>query len=685
MTLHRPRDYVEFSSRTAGSPCISGRTLIACQNCASAKTGCDKKIPCSRCTEKNLQCTARYARRASKAAIRAAQTAPSSTKSQIAQFRFGSQSFQESSNSFKVDKNSENITQDPSHYLRGGIDQHDDGLWDIFNPLSPLSGYSAVAPSLGGSSSYSDNLNAFKPKQDSPMPMFSEFSANMELITHDVSITIPKSHRCYPENLLNDSNDSHLFSEASYLPEIKAYDGLIQTPDAREDASGFLGGRHKSELDIGSVSHPPRLQEIPSPSDTRTWVKRLRQKGLFDSDAPDFATDEWMRSHQQPKAKRGCSNRDRLVYNWVKLDQELSLFYDVEHSISACDFERLLPNPELPWDTKNILQTSGSYLLGNLHVDIRTDKTLDFESRSTLNQLFKDFLHGTLSRRVPPRHFELLLHPLQALVYHSKSLLSWIKHGYSPLLSDAAESTKLEAQRLLQEWYNIAIEAYNEHLSIHDTTLALILYHFTYLNLISDFVDIERLADRENLSISFWKQSLQEERSICNRQDTIFHCGQALRYLRAINANTRPWWWPTAVHRAVLTLWAASTLGSGTNHGKAAVFSPKDSWPRDCMDVEAGIGMAATPPKLSIVAIDSIAPEDPILSDANWSERHMLVLTREDKGVVILSDAMGILQYGVSLINAFPSSVDGEAVVTKLKELGQAWARNNSNQMYYQD
>lgn len=54
-------------------PTIAGRTPIACQNCASAKTGCDKRVPCSRCAEKGLPCAARFARRASKAAARATQ------------------------------------------------------------------------------------------------------------------------------------------------------------------------------------------------------------------------------------------------------------------------------------------------------------------------------------------------------------------------------------------------------------------------------------------------------------------------------------------------------------------------------------------------------------------------------------------------------------------------------------
>lgn len=58
-----------------GIPTVAGKTPIACLNCAQAKTGCDKGVPCARCKDKGLPCAARYARRSSKAALRAAQAA----------------------------------------------------------------------------------------------------------------------------------------------------------------------------------------------------------------------------------------------------------------------------------------------------------------------------------------------------------------------------------------------------------------------------------------------------------------------------------------------------------------------------------------------------------------------------------------------------------------------------------
>lgn len=64
-------------------PTVAGRTAIACLNCAQAKTGCDKMVPCARCRDKNLPCEARFARRSSKAALRAAQATAAMNKAAV--------------------------------------------------------------------------------------------------------------------------------------------------------------------------------------------------------------------------------------------------------------------------------------------------------------------------------------------------------------------------------------------------------------------------------------------------------------------------------------------------------------------------------------------------------------------------------------------------------------------------
>ncbi|KAM0459583.1 hypothetical protein ACHAPV_005294 [Trichoderma viride] len=366
-----------------------------------------------------------------------------------------------------------------------------------------------------------------------------------------------------------------------------------------------------------------------------------------------------------------------LAYNWLKLDQELSLFHDVEQTLSLSDLARPLPDPKLPWYSRTIIQATCSYLIGGTYSDgINPEEQPSFEFRQTLKQLFQDFIHGTLSERVPPRHLQLLLHPLQALAYHSRGLLSCAKSTASVVLDGIAASSVTEMERLLQSWYMLATEPHvEEDTCSNEIRLGLILYHFISLNLVANLVGIEQLTDpgTGTLDIGCWQHFLQNQECFRNRQEAIFHCGQALRHLRAVGVHAaRPWWWPTAVQRAVLTLWVASHLApisSCPNIPEASsVFPMEDFWQQSsCMD------MAPETSELCIVAIDGAAPEDACFRDADWSEKCIPVLTRLDEGVVVLTDAMGILEYGVSLINAFPGSPEGEAVVSTLKDLGQVW------------
>ncbi|CAK3988559.1 transcriptional regulator [Lecanosticta acicola] len=70
-TVHgRDQNQQEIPAANGMIPKSAGRTPIACSNCAKTKTKCDKKFPCSRCAGRNLRCTLRPTRRASKNAAR---------------------------------------------------------------------------------------------------------------------------------------------------------------------------------------------------------------------------------------------------------------------------------------------------------------------------------------------------------------------------------------------------------------------------------------------------------------------------------------------------------------------------------------------------------------------------------------------------------------------------------------
>jgi Fungal Zn(2)-Cys(6) binuclear cluster domain len=132
-----------------GVPPVAGRTPIACINCASAKTGCDKRVPCSRCAEKNLPCEARFARRTAKAANRQASSSSLSTVSTIQHTQIDTNSPEgvirknsindggNFSQGNSIDSQPQRSPQKKQEYLPSGIQ----GVTDVFVPSPDGSGH----------------------------------------------------------------------------------------------------------------------------------------------------------------------------------------------------------------------------------------------------------------------------------------------------------------------------------------------------------------------------------------------------------------------------------------------------------------------------------------------------------------------------------------------------------------
>jgi hypothetical protein len=248
-------------------------------------------------------------------------------------FGFRPQQFQNNHVSSTIENYSESMIQSSIQHLHGGTDQHHDNIWDILSPLSPLSGCSAAAPSLGSNSSYSDNLSAFEHEQNSPIPIgFSEFSANIDLIGNDVSMRIPKSFRCHPGHPDLCSNKPNSFSEIPSSQELKACTSFIDIPEAGHDATNFLGGLCSPMLDVVSTPKHLYLSERSNLTYAKTWIRRLRRKGLFDSRDPDITVGESVRLHQRSEMDSQYPSRDRYVSLNSDFQRSLTMYTDCHMS-----------------------------------------------------------------------------------------------------------------------------------------------------------------------------------------------------------------------------------------------------------------------------------------------------------------------------------------------------------------
>ncbi len=90
----------------------------------------------------------------------------------------------------------------------------------------------------------------------------------------------------------------------------------------------------------------------------------------------------------------------RLVYNWVMLDQELSLFHDTAPLLSITELQCPLPGPEVLWMSPSserwLAAVQSVYgCTANVNPQLLSAPSLT----PSLYDLFQDFLHDNLSRR----------------------------------------------------------------------------------------------------------------------------------------------------------------------------------------------------------------------------------------------------------------------------------------------
>lgn len=352
--------------------------------------------------------------------------------------------------------------------------------------------------------------------------------------------------------------------------------------------------------------------------------------------------------------------QNRLVYNWVMVDQELSLFHDTAPILNISELCAPLPGPDLLWISTNCEQWMSAMqsiygCTANVNPQLLSTPS---ELTPSLYDIFQDFLHDNLSRRkntLSPHHLRLLLHPLQGLLAHLRQMLSCFSDVLSARRTTARTVTKAstmnrleEVQALLQKWYELSMTflAANPDCTVSKTNI--VLYHLISLNAVTNFPEIERLARRDGFDGSYWELSLRHKRCIYQREEAIFHCGQVVRLVRAMPGDKRPTWWSAALYRATLILWTDSISRLDPN------FQKRD---------ESG----------SLVAIDQVSLEDPAVISYLWSGDGIPVLSRPDGGPMSLDKPSDVLDYTVKVIEDGVSCRLSGGIKRKLVALGKNW------------
>jgi hypothetical protein len=368
----------------------------------------------------------------------------------------------------------------------------------------------------------------------------------------------------------------------------------------------------------------------------------------------------------------------RLVYNYVMLDQELSLFHDTAPLFAITELQCPLPAPEALWMSTNSEEwLAAMQSLHNCTANVNPQLLNTPSAAPSLHELFQDFLHDNLLGRQPslsPQQLRLILHPLQAMICHLRQMVSCFSDVFGTPHPNGCSMTNTsilhqldEVQALLQKWYDITMNYRKANPGCPITRCNLVLYHLIFLNAVTDFPEIERLARREGFGGGGggldWELSMRHGRCLFQRQKAIVHCGQVLRLLRLMPKDCRPVWWSVAVYRATLVLWADSISMMDSN----VVVQVTGN--------HGGGGGSLGLQEPAKVMIDQ--SDDPTLMDYMWTGYGVPMLTCPGGGAPVgLDNPAGILACGVKDIESCYSSRIGDGIKRKLVALGANWNMN---------
>ncbi|GAW18502.1 hypothetical protein ANO14919_079780 [Xylariales sp. No.14919] len=406
---------------------------------------------------------------------------------------------------------------------------------------------------------------------------------------------------------------------------------------------------------LGAWSGDKWLMDI-SMGQRGMYLSMLKHAGMFESQPSMLST--FTNPTNVEGAWRSWLDREtknRLVYNWVMVDQELSLFHDTAPLLAVSDLCAPLPGPEEMWTSGNADQWVAA-MQANISGSANVGAQLSSLTPS-LYALFQDFLHDNVAgRNLTPHQLRLLLHPLQSLLWHLREVIFYVSDTLNPRALGLQPANKTpsmlrqeEVQDLLQKWYVLSQFHYQANPACVVSKTNLVLFHLISLNCVSNFPAIERLARREGRE-GAWEPPQQRGPLIYVIEETIYHCGQVIRLVRAMPIDRRPIWWSAAVYRAMLNLWTYSMMR------------------RDP-------GFLQNQETDSLIVIDQVALQNKSLFDYMWKPgpKAVPVLSGPKGTTVSLSKPSDVLEYAVKMIDEGISSRFSDGIKRKLITMNHAW------------
>jgi len=410
------------------------------------------------------------------------------------------------------------------------------------------------------------------------------------------------------------------------------------------------------------------------------YFAMLRHSGVLDyrptpQNAPDQRANtdhlwnEWIQNE----------SRSRLVYSWVMVDQDMSLFHDTAPLFSVTEFSTPMPDADRLWNAKSAAEWSG--IFEQVHEFSGGYSSVGSGARPlSLRDLFRHFLDDEMipmGIEMTPLQLRLLLHPLQSLVCQYNQLLSCFSDSMASRNKTAravtAQSTRArleEVQSLLQRWFDLAERYLKANPTCAMMQTNLMLFHLISLNAVTNFPEIERLARRENVDGSYQQLVWTHKRCVFDVEEAVFHCGQVFRLVRSMPRGIRPPWWAAAVYRVGLILWTDSllqhkdTTNNNGNNNNNTTTTTTTSTPNN-----NGGNMYPVPgPSF---AIDALPADHPLIVRYLTKREGVPCVTKRDGSQMPIDHGFRVLQHCVEVIDEGTATRFSDGVRSKLERLAR--------------
>ncbi|KAF1956807.1 transcription factor Cmr1 [Byssothecium circinans] len=348
--------------------------------------------------------------------------------------------------------------------------------------------------------------------------------------------------------------------------------------------------------------------------------------------------------------------RSRLIYSWVMVDQDLSLFHDTAPLFSVTEFGAPMPDADGLWRAKNA--SEWSEIFSQVHEFSNGYPSVGSGARPlSLRDLFRHFLDDDViaqNIQLTPLHLRLLLHPLQTMVCQYCQLLSCfsdskVSRQRSRAVTAASTRVRLEeVQSLLQRWFELA-ERYMKINPICPLMQAnLVMFHLISLNAVTNFPEIERLARREVIDGSYQQLLWTHKKCISDVHEAIFHSGQILRTIREMPKGIRPPWWAGAIYRAALVLWTDSLTHNESLSPNQQYHTPYPNVP-----------------------VDRLQANDPAIVRYLTRREGIPTLTRRDGALETIDNGFTVLSHCIEVVDEGIATRFSDGIRGKLEKLAR--------------